>query len=1167
MKKLAILLTLLLSSLFSFSQLSNKHWLPPLHARAGAVVNDHYIYLSTPFIDSFEVNVTTGDGTPISGSPFTISLTNPVRVFIGNNQPSSMFVGINNINTIESDKGLILTGSKDFYVSLRVRSTNHAEILVSKGRTGKGTQFRLGSMPQEFDGDARNFVSSFMATEDNTTVTVSDYNTDVEFASGTGNITLDSQTFVLNTGQSVVLSGYTDIAGNLSGFVGALLNSDKPIVVNTGNALSGFGTAFQGGQDFNLDQIVPFNQVGNQYLVVKGNGSNLSERPLVIATQDNTTVFINGNTIPVATLNAGEHFLIPSSNYIGTFQHKNMYIESNNPIYVYQFLAGNSSDATTGLNFIPPLNCYWQKSVKLIPEFKNIGNTSYNDSQIIIVTAADATVTLNNTPVTSPPLAPVGNSNWKTYKVSSSLTNIIVESTGPVAVGVFGSDGENAGFGGYYSGFGSEPEDTNITICSNSVIDLFDAIEGNPETGGFWTPALSSGTNIFDASQDNEGTYIYNYDIVCDGLTVNETVSINVTFEQSPYAGTNTSKSFCASESPFDLFALLGTTDSSGNWSLNGTPRTNGIIDPSTDVAGDYIYTIPATAACEAVSATVTVTIFTSLQLANTITDIETCDDIADGDTSGQSLFILTNKDAQITNNVAGLTVKYYEAQSDADNNTTNNITSIRAASNKTIYFRLENTDGCFVTGSFNLIVNPLPISSSIVTLSQCDTDSDAITDFNLTQANILIASDTTLNFSYHSTQIGAQNNTNLITNETNFTATNGTVVWSRITTQNGCIRTAKVNLVVSTTTLPSTTNFDLYGCDNYISGANPENDGFDLFNFNDTNPSLNAIEYFKNLFPASQRPNLVVTFFENEADALAEENHIINITNYRNNIQNTQVIWVRIDSNLNNACFGLGDYLTLHVVPVPEINLGVDFTLCVDPITGLGSRMVDATATGGSGNFTYFWTPTNPATDGSGNESPVFTVTQAGTYSVTVKDNTTNCENSDVINVTFSSEPSQFEAEIINPIFSSGFSSIQALASGGFGTYEYSLDQIDWQMSPIFTDISNGSYIVYVRDIQGCGILSSRSLYAITYPNFFTPNGDGYNDTWNISNLPISFEPKIYIYDRYGKLIKQIDPFGQGWNGLFNGQQLPSTDYWFKLEYKENGVLKEFKSHFSLKR
>ena len=77
----------------------------------------------------------------------------------------------------------------------------------------------------------------------------------------------------------------------------------------------------------------------------------------------------------------------------------------------------------------------------------------------------------------------------------------------------------------------------------------------------------------------------------------------------------------------------------------------------------------------------------------------------------------------------------------------------------------------------------------------------------------------------------------------------------------------------------------------------------------------------------------------------------------------------------------------------------------------------------------------------------------------------------------------------------------------------------------------------------------------------------DGYNDNWSIKGLTPEFEAKIYIFDRYGKLLKQIDAYGNGWDGKFNGTEVPSSDYWFKIEYKEDGVQKEFKSHFSLKR
>ena len=83
----------------------------------------------------------------------------------------------------------------------------------------------------------------------------------------------------------------------------------------------------------------------------------------------------------------------------------------------------------------------------------------------------------------------------------------------------------------------------------------------------------------------------------------------------------------------------------------------------------------------------------------------------------------------------------------------------------------------------------------------------------------------------------------------------------------------------------------------------------------------------------------------------------------------------------------------------------------------------------------------------------------------------------------------------------------------------------------------------------------------------FFTPNGDGFNDTWNIKDLKNQTNSVIYIYDRYGKIMKQIQPNGSGWDGTLSGQPVPSDDYWFTITYKEDNVEKEFKSHFAMKR
>ena len=262
----------------------------------------------------------------------------------------------------------------------------------------------------------------------------------------------------------------------------------------------------------------------------------------------------------------------------------------------------------------------------------------------------------------------------------------------------------------------------------------------------------------------------------------------------------------------------------------------------------------------------------------------------------------------------------------------------------------------------------------------------------------------------------------------------------------------------------------------------------------------------------------------------------------------------------------GLGPYISLKVNPLPNFDLPETMLVCVNPVTGTGSYSINATPQT-PGVYSYVWTPTNPSLDAFGNQTAFFNAHQTGTYSVVVTNTATNCIRQDEIVITTSSPRVSVTAVLITPLFSSGLSSIQANATGGFGEYEYSLDGIDWQDSPVFTNLENGTYIIQVRDKEQCAVRFSNPIQTISYPNFFTPNGDSYNDFWNINGLTPNFEAKIYIYDRYGKLIKRLLPNEVGWDGTFNGQPLTSTDYWFKIEYKENNQFKEFKSHFSLKR
>ena len=103
------------------------------------------------------------------------------------------------------------------------------------------------------------------------------------------------------------------------------------------------------------------------------------------------------------------------------------------------------------------------------------------------------------------------------------------------------------------------------------------------------------------------------------------------------------------------------------------------------------------------------------------------------------------------------------------------------------------------------------------------------------------------------------------------------------------------------------------------------------------------------------------------------------------------------------------------------------------------------------------------------------------------------------------------------------------------------------------------------MQDKKGCGIVF-ETFYILDFPKFFTPNGDGYNDNWFIKNLDKrNLENSIInVFDRYGKLLKQISGVSEGWNGTFNGNLLPGSDYWFEIKLT-NG--KSVKGHFTLKR
>ena len=270
-------------------------------------------------------------------------------------------------------------------------------------------------------------------------------------------------------------------------------------------------------------------------------------------------------------------------------------------------------------------------------------------------------------------------------------------------------------------------------------------------------------------------------------------------------------------------------------------------------------------------------------------------------------------------------------------------------------------------------------------------------------------------------------------------------------------------------------------------------------------------------------------------------------------------------------AASGCSEYsitTTVTIENVPQFVLPQNGFVCVDPQTNLVTNTYTLNTGLSSTAYTFQWytvSTTGVQSDIAGatlSTYEVNTYVLNQLYGVLVTD-TKGCFRKENAPITKSSQPNTITA-----ITSTYFADIQTVTVNASpnGDYEYQIDNGGYQDNNIFQNVAPGNHMIEVRDRKQCGVLTI-DVFIIDYPHFFTPNGDGFNDTWNISSLNNQPNAKINIFDRLGKLIKQIVPAGNGWNGTFNGIDLPATDYWFTIQYTEDNINKEFKSHFALKR
>lgn len=381
-----------------------------------------------------------------------------------------------------------------------------------------------------------------------------------------------------------------------------------------------------------------------------------------------------------------------------------------------------------------------------------------------------------------------------------------------------------------------------------------------------------------------------------------------------------------------------------------------------------------------------------------------------------------------------------------------------------------------------------------------------------------------------------------------NLTATGTNVVWYD-NASNGTILSSTTSLINGATYYASQT---INGCESVsrlavsVSIVAPSL----LFNnvsanvcdeLNDGSEIIDLTNYNSRIAGCSSCTFTYYTTLTAAEDQIAA-NQITDATNY-NLSAGTTLIYVRIDSN--DKCYQIAE-LNLTLVNVPVISISDIVSLCQNK---------DVEVNAGSGFDSYLWST------GASTES--ITITEAGAYSVTVTQN-----HGDVI----CSSTKDFQVKLSNS------ATIQNLAvkdwtdtdnvieveltDASLGDYEYSIDGNTYQDSNVFSGLATGDYIVYVRDKNGCGTVN-QEVFLLNYPKFFTPNEDGYNDTWGIKFSETEPEINTKIFDRYGKFIKELNAY-TNWDGKLNGRELPATDYWFVVK-RANGKI--YKGHFTLKR
>ena len=596
-----------------------------------------------------------------------------------------------------------------------------------------------------------------------------------------------------------------------------------------------------------------------------------------------------------------------------------------------------------------------------------------------------------------------------------------------------------------------------------------------------------------------------------------------------------------------------------------------------------------------------------SVPIANTPANFDLCDDDLSGNTTDgiNNGINLRNRVDDIlgpTQIGLGYDVTFHTSQADADDPTSmgipddTNFTNTPQAgftkgdiSEQTIFVRVKNTDRCINNPtSFKIIVNPIPsISNTINPFPVCDivTSSDGdprnriAQNIDLTSKNSeILAGKTNHKVAYYLTQPDAENNIEIV-NPTNFQNISALTSFpTDFNTDEPAIQTIFVKVFDlggnKCSSVFSTFKVVIYpepniplNISNYSDCDNmTDSDADDANGINGNIALKNKIpEILANYDPAKFADFAVHFYASLTAAEIGDPTNALNENTFENSI-NGQEIFVRVENIKNTPIICVNTRLSfnININPLPDFtvmgeeNIEDPLIVCLND-TPLVLEVENPLAT-----YTYQWT--NQAGDLLGND-PTQNVYLAGKYAVTASESATGCSRERTI-VVEESDIANLEQSFIN-IIDEGNNigsedkssiSIDTISNDlGPGDYQFAILNTDngnrtpfagFQDEPLFENLEGGIYTIIVNDKNGCVPDATLQVSVLQFPKFFTPNGDGRNDTYRVKGANKTFYPNssINIFNRYGKLVAQIPIDSQGWNGTYNGKKLSSDDYWYNI-------------------